>query len=73
MLLENQRFNFPNSRPHYLVTSSRIAPDMVKSLRANRNLKCLCYDPKDNHAALVDSLRELASVMDQVPAQPVHV
>jgi len=73
LLLENQRFNFPNSRPHYLVTSSRIAPDMVKSLRANRNLKCLYYDPGNHHAELVESLRELADLMDQAPAQPLHI
>lgn len=70
LLLENQRFSFPNSRPHYLVTSSRISPDMMKSLRANRNLKCLTYDPKDHHVELLDSLRELAEVMDNAPAPP---
>lgn len=71
LLLENQRFNFPNSRPHYLVTSSRMAPDMVKSLRSNRNLKCLSYDPRDHHEELVTSLRELAEIMDEVAPYPL--
>lgn len=67
LLLENQRFNFPNSRPHYLVTSSKLSKDMMSSLRSNRNLKCLTYDPRDNHVELLESLKALSSVMDSVP------
>ncbi|WP_411037439.1 SIR2 family protein [Shinella sp. BYT-45] len=70
LLLENQRFNFPNSRPHYLVTPSRIAPDMVKSLRANRNLKCLMYNPANHHEELLSSLKILADIMDTAPPLP---
>ena len=72
LLLENQRFNFPHTRPHYLVTSSRMPTDMVKSLRSNRNLKCLTYDPRDGHSELLESLKELAKVMDDVPALPLN-
>ena len=71
LLLENHRFNFPNSRPHYLVTSSKISSDMISSLRSNRNLKCLTYNPKDHHAELLESLKILASIMDDVPAVPL--
>lgn len=67
LMLENHRFNFPHSRPHYLVTSSKIPKDMVGSLRRNRNLKCLIYDSKDNHAELLESLKELSLVMNSVP------
>ncbi|UYZ08215.1 SIR2 family protein [Agrobacterium salinitolerans] len=70
LLLENQRFNFPNSRPHYLVTSSRISRDMAHSLRANRNLKCLTYSPENNHEELLSSLKLLVDLMDGVPAVP---
>ena len=70
LILENQRFNFPNSRPHYLVTPSKIPRDLASSLRSNRNLKCLTYDSKDNHSELLASLTVLASVMDEVPAIP---
>lgn len=73
LLLENQRFNFPNSRPHYLVTSSRMSKDMVHSLRSNRNLKCLIYNPENQHAELLESLKELSKVMDEVPPNPLDV
>lgn len=70
LLLENQRFSFPNSRPHYLVTPSKMSKDMIKSLRRDRNIKCLTYDPRDNHADLLESLRVLADIMDEIPALP---
>jgi len=71
LLLENQRFNFPNSRPHYLVTSSKMSDDMIGSLRNNRNLKCLTYSESSEHLELLESLKSLAEIMDSVPPQPV--
>lgn len=64
LLLENQRFNFPNSRPHYLVTSSKLSDDMIKSLQNNRNIKCLTYNDKNNHEELLASLNDLVSSLD---------
>lgn len=64
LLLENQRFNFPMARPHYLVTSSKVSAELVKSLRANRNLKCVTYDAKDTHRELEQSLLELSDYLD---------
>ncbi|UWQ77948.1 SIR2 family protein [Leisingera sp. S132] len=73
LLLENHRFNFPHSRPHYLVTSSKVPKDMVSSLRSNRNLKCLTYDAKDHHVELLESLQALASIMDNVAPVPAEL
>lgn len=64
LLLENQRFKFPFSRPHYFVTSSKIHPDAVESLRSNRNLKCIRYRDHENHKELSESLESLADVIE---------
>ena len=66
LILENQRFNFPFARPHYLVTSSKISADLSDSLRQNRNLKCLIYDPSDNHADLLQSLKVLLEEVEEM-------
>ena len=64
LLLEKHNFSFPHSRPHYFVTSSKMPPDMRDSLRGNRNLKCLTYDPQNHHAELTESLAELVSRLE---------
>uniref|UniRef100_UPI003BABA31A SIR2 family protein n=1 Tax=Stappia sp. TaxID=1870903 RepID=UPI003BABA31A len=64
LLLENQKFNFPSSRPHYLVTSSKMSNDLKTSLRGNRNLKCITYDPANSHEELLASLKELVGYLD---------
>lgn len=64
LMLENQRFNFPHTRPHYLVTSSKLPDVMRRSLRANRNLKTITYNPANHHQALTDGLKELVQILD---------
>jgi len=60
LLLENQNFGFPSQVPHYFLASSGFEPDRRLSLRENRNLKVLEYDPLDElHAGLVHELRSL--------------
>lgn len=59
LLLENQNFTFPTSRPHYFITPKTISKDMEMSLRDNRNLKCLKYDPRDGHLLLVNAIKDL--------------
>ncbi|MCQ0970570.1 SIR2 family protein [Paracoccus sp. TK19116] len=70
LLMENHRFNFPLSRPHYLVTSSRISPDMTQSLKSNRNLKCLTYNSREGHKELNESIEELAEMLDVARSLP---
>tara|TARA_R110002096_G_scaffold12994_2_gene46443 strand:+ start:1165 stop:2031 length:867 start_codon:yes stop_codon:yes gene_type:complete len=53
LILENQNFRFPDAQPHYIVTSSKTSQDLEQSLRKNRNLKCIKYDPSNNHAELL--------------------
>ena len=66
LLLENQNFRFPFSRPHYLVTSSKTNRDLEVSLKANRNLRCLRYNEGDHHEDLVVKLKDL---LDKVERQ----
>ena len=56
LLLESQNFRFPQAQPHYLLTGSKINSDLENSLRRNRNLKCIKYDPAGNHTKLGDLL-----------------
>ncbi|MDA7965471.1 SIR2 family protein [Ruegeria sp.] len=66
LVLENQNFGFPHSRPHYFLTSSDLPDDRISSLRANRNLKTIKYDKiDDNHSGLVNEIKNLVSLVDE--------
>lgn len=65
LVLENQNFTFPTSRPHYFVTPRGLSADMEQSLRQNRNLKCIKYDPANNHIALVESVKALFDLVEE--------
>lgn len=57
LLLENQNFGFPAQTPHYFLTANGFENDRKASLRENRNLKVLEYDPRDDaHSGLVHEL-----------------
>ena len=64
LLLENHNFRFPLARPHFFFTSSRINQDLERSLRDNRNLKCLRYSPANNHKELSILLKDLVDVVE---------
>ncbi len=61
LLLENQAFGFPGSAgsPHYFLTSSGVNSDLVQSLRRNRNLKTVTYDPIDDWNSPLKVVRQL--------------
>ncbi|WP_343713357.1 SIR2 family protein [Inquilinus sp.] len=60
LLLENQNFGFPTQVPHYFLTSAGFGEDRKASLRENRNLKVLEYDPVDDlHSGLISELKAL--------------
>ncbi|MFL9599657.1 SIR2 family NAD-dependent protein deacylase [Aeromonas dhakensis] len=62
ILLENQCFSTVqgSNNPHYFLTGEGINNDLKNSLRNNRNLKTITYDPKDaQHSGLVDVISEL--------------
>lgn len=60
LLLENQNFRYQEQAPHYFVTSAGFSKDRQTSLRENRNLKVLEYDPVDAvHSGLVEELKVL--------------
>lgn len=65
LLLENQKFGFPSQNPHYFITAQHFNSDLKASLRENRNLKVLEYDPVDkNHSGLVEELKALNELVE---------
>lgn len=70
LILENHNFSFPYSMPHYFVSPDRMNDDMRTSLRQNRNLKVLTYDPVGNHKNLTEGIKELAAKLDHLRALP---
>jgi SIR2-like domain len=65
LILENQKFNFPASSPHYFVTDKKENDDLVDSLRKNRNLKTIVYDPIDElHSGLTQEITELVDSVE---------
>lgn len=67
LLLENQNFNYPSGLPHYFLTGSSMGEDRIKSLRKNRNIKVIEYDPIDDlHTGI---LGELEALIEQVDAR----
>lgn len=65
LLLENQNFSFPTSSPHYFLTSEKKNDDLRESLRRNRNLKVIQYDPIDeNHSGLTKEILELVDLVE---------
>ena len=59
LILENQRFTFKESFPHYFLASDEINEDRIESLLNNRNLKTITYDKIDaNHSGLVQVIKD---------------
>lgn len=76
LILENHNFRFPLARPHYFVTSSKINKDLERSLRDNRNLKCLRYSPANDHEELPVLLKDLVDMVEAHKlelASPIHL
>ena len=65
LILENQNFGFPSQNPHYFIAAHNFGDDLRSSLRTNRNLKVLEYDPiDDNHSGLVTELSSLNELVE---------
>lgn len=64
LLLENYRFEHKYSTGHYILLPKPVHQDTAGLLKSTRNLNVLVYDPKDNHKALTDSLKELVSLVE---------
>nr|WP_269751517.1 SIR2 family protein [[Bacillus] enclensis] len=66
LILENYAHLYPNSRPHYMVTSSEsINDDLKRSIRVNANLELLSYSSMNNHKELCTSLEYLAGLVEE--------
>jgi hypothetical protein len=67
LVLENQNFNFPASMPHYFLTAMEVSRDLEESLRQNRNLKIIRYDPlDDNHSGLAAEIKNLQAIIEEM-------
>lgn len=67
LLLENQAFGFPGNTdsPHYFLTANGVNNDLVQSLRGNRNLKTITYEPVDElHSGLILELQQLVEAVE---------
>jgi hypothetical protein len=62
-LIERYAFKFPNGRPHYLFTPTKISDDMVELNKEIRKLYLLFYSPKNNHKELLGNLNGLIEQM----------
>lgn len=65
LILENQAFSFPSALPHYILRPIGDRDEIKVSLRQNRNLKTLEYDPVDaDHSGLLPSIQELKAQVE---------
>jgi hypothetical protein len=61
LILENQNFMYQSAHPHYFLAPTGLHEDRKRSLRMNRNLEVVEYDPADSEhsgfgAAIVELL-----------------
>lgn len=65
LILENQNFSFSNTHPHYFLTSQGMNADLKMSLRRNRNLEVLEFDPVDTeYSGFCTAIRELKDLVE---------
>lgn len=65
LLMEDQAYRFPGSRPHYMVTSAgAISPGVLSIMRDSMNISPLTYDPVNYHQELAQSIAVLRSQVD---------
>ena len=64
MLLEDHRYRFEGSRPHFIVMPrNTVSPAVVSIMEDSMNLRSLLYDPVDNHVELATSIRALVDLV----------
>lgn len=65
LILENQAFSFPTVSPHYILRPIGDREEIKTSLRQNRNLKTIEYDPLDvDHSGMLPSIQELKAQVE---------
>lgn len=66
LVLENQAFSFPTNYPHYIIRAQGDPDELKLSLRNNRNLKTIEYDPiDDGHSGLLTIIEDLAIKVEE--------
>lgn len=70
LLLEDYRFRFQYSREHFFVLPKGMNPIGVNGiLEETMNIKILEYDKRDNHKIFLESLEQLATLVDAKRAE----
>ncbi|WP_461320400.1 SIR2 family NAD-dependent protein deacylase [Bradyrhizobium elkanii] len=59
LLFEDNRARFQAALPHYMTFGGTPNLDLVQTARETMGIKLLPYSPRDNHTALVTSLKSL--------------
>lgn len=66
LILENQNFVFNEQHPHYFLAARGMHNDLKLSLRSNRNLEVIEYDPvDDNHSGFQPAIDELLQLVEE--------
>jgi hypothetical protein len=65
LILENQNFTFSDTHPHYFLTAVGMHQDLKESLRKNRNLEVVEFDPIDqNYSGFANAIAELKEAVE---------
>lgn len=64
MLLEDHRYRFEGSRPHFIaMPQNAVGAAVISIMEESMNLRALLYDPVNNHAELANSIRALVELV----------
>lgn len=65
LLLEDTFFRHPSARPHIFVLPTGMHKSVVEIMQESMNISILTYSPAKNHKALMDSIENLANLVEQ--------
>lgn len=66
LVLENQNFSFNHTHPHYFLATGGMHRDLKRSLRKNRNLEVVEYDPIDEgYSGFREAITRLRDLVEQ--------
>ncbi|MDR6770434.1 SIR2 family protein [Azospirillum sp. BE72] len=64
LVLEQYARSFASAPPHYIAFSGKISDEYGKMLQNNYNLRILQYSPTNNHQELLESVKDLSSLVE---------
>lgn len=69
LVLEQYARSFGAAPPHYVALAGKTSPEYKKMLSSNYNLKILEYSAANDHAELLDSVKELVGLVEDERAK----